>query len=734
MEAPFNNDSPSTSVGAMLAAARQKLGMTESEAANRLLLDTPSLAALESDQFASFGASVFVRGHLRRYAELVALPVEEVERAYEASKSRLAAKPDLSTMNSVSPSLSRTTKPLDPRLAIGGAVAVVVIGAVYWALHRPHAAPHPATDTVAPGTVAPLQGADSATTVPAAPAAQGAAAAAENTPAVAAPAAPGAPGAAAPAAGNLTAAATPATTVAATAPDVPAPAGDGLHFKVHFPAESWTEIYDARGKKVFFGQVAADSTREWVGKAPLRVLLGRPQKVDVAVDGRAITLPYCPLHRVGEKSNRMSGRMVQPIRGMNDVLPADMQLWRRVEDATRTLFESYGYEEIRVPIVESTDLFKRSIGEFTDIVEKEMYTFKDLGGDSLTLRPEATAGVVRAVISNGLLRGARHKFWCSGPMFRHERPQKGRYRQFYQVDVEAVGFPGPDIDAELIAMTARLWRNLGITRVQVLINSLGTPASRAVYREKLVEYFRQHESALDEDSRRRLQGNPLRILDSKNPDMRALIDAAPLLTDYLDEESAAHFAQLRTLLDGMGIAYRVEPRLVRGLDYYSRTVFEWVTDALGSQDAICSGGRYDTLIEQLGGDATPAIGFDMGIERCVELVRQLAAPAPAAAPLAYVIVGGQGAAQQALALVERLREDLAARHPQIRVVVNLGGGNLKTQFRRADRSGADLAIILGDDELQKGVAGLKPLRVEGGQIECPLPELAARVVAALVTP
>jgi histidyl-tRNA synthetase len=272
---------------------------------------------------------------------------------------------------------------------------------------------------------------------------------------------------------------------------------------------------------------------------------------------------------------------IQPVRGMNDVLPADMGAWRHLEQVARAVLDAYGYEQVQVPIIEHTELFKRSIGEFTDIVEKEMYSFQDIGGDSLTLRPEATAGIVRAVISNGLLRGQRHKLWCAGAMFRHERPQQGRYRQFHQIDVEAIGYPGPDVDAELIALSARLWRVLGLERVHLTINSLGTAASRLRYRERLVEYFRAHERALDEDSRRRLLGNPLRILDSKNPQMAALIEAAPLLSEYLDEESQLHFAELRAALDSMSIPYVVNPRLVRGLDYYSRTVFEWITDALG---------------------------------------------------------------------------------------------------------------------------------------------------------
>ncbi len=418
---------------------------------------------------------------------------------------------------------------------------------------------------------------------------------------------------------------------------------------------------------------------------------------------------------------------IQPIRGMNDVLPAESVLWQHLEGTVRELLVAYGYEEIRVPVVEHTELFKRAIGEFTDVVEKEMYTFTDQGGDSLTLRPEATAGVVRAMISNGLLRGARHKLWCIGPMFRHEKPQKGRYRQFYQVDVEAIGFAGPDVDAELIALTARLWRRLGITRVKLQINSLGTAQSREVYREKLVEYFAAHHDRLDEDSRRRLHGNPLRILDSKNPDLQQLVAAAPVLTDYLDAPSQAHFAALQASLAAMGVDYTVNPRLVRGLDYYSRTVFEWVTDALGAQDAVCSGGRYDGLITQLGGDATPAIGFAMGVERVVELLRQLPSqPQPFAADV-YIVLNGERAAIEGSRLVEQLRDAL----PHRRFELNLGGGNFKAQFRRADRSRACLALIIGEDELSRGMVALKPLRLEVGQSECPIAELPARIEAAL---
>jgi histidyl-tRNA synthetase len=419
-------------------------------------------------------------------------------------------------------------------------------------------------------------------------------------------------------------------------------------------------------------------------------------------------------------------RQLQPVRGMNDVLPAHIGAWQQLERIARSLFQAYGYEELRVPVVEPTELFQRSIGEYTDIVEKEMYTFS-IGDESLTLRPEATAGIVRATISNGLLRGARLKLWCSGPMFRHERPQKGRYRQFHQIDAEAIGFPGPDVDAELIALGARLWRSLSLRRVRLLLNSLGTAEARAAYRERLVAYFRSHEAALDEDSRRRLGTNPLRILDSKNPEMRALIDAAPLLTDYLDAESQAHFKDLLAALDSMGIAYEVNPRLVRGLDYYSRTVFEWVTDALGAQDAVCSGGRYDGLVAQLGGEPTPAIGFALGVERVVELMQQAGSVEATTPPELYIVVSGARAEREAARIAETLRDALPGRG----VLLNHGGGNFKTQFRRADRSGARLAVILGDAELERGVAAVKPLRREAGQSECPLQELGARIAQLL---
>jgi histidyl-tRNA synthetase len=418
---------------------------------------------------------------------------------------------------------------------------------------------------------------------------------------------------------------------------------------------------------------------------------------------------------------------IQPVRGINDVLPADIGAWQHLEAVTRELLTGYGYEEIRVPVLERTELFKRAIGEHTDVVGKEMYTFTDRGGDSLTLRPEATAGIVRALISNRLLRGQRHKLWCLGPMFRHEAPQAGRYRQFWQVDVEAVGCAGPDVDAELIALSARLWQRLGLGGLTLEINSLGTPESRRAYRARLIEYFGRHDSLLDADSRRRLGGNPLRILDSKNPAMQELIQGAPLLTEHLDEESREHFATLRRLLDGVGIGYRVNPRLVRGLDYYNRTVFEWITAATGAQNAVCSGGRYDGLIAQLGGEATPAVGFAMGVERLVALlVAAGGVPAPAV-PDVYVVVNGARAAAEALALIERLRSE----RPQLRFELNLGGGNFKAQFRRADKSGARLALIIGDDELGRGVLAMKPLREESGQNECPIDSLAPGLDAAL---
>jgi histidyl-tRNA synthetase len=418
---------------------------------------------------------------------------------------------------------------------------------------------------------------------------------------------------------------------------------------------------------------------------------------------------------------------IQAIRGMNDLLPAEIGAWQHFETVTRELLRAYGYEEIRVPLLEHTELFKRAIGEHTDVVGKEMYTFTDRGGDSLTLRPEATAGIARALISNGMLRGARHKLWCIGPMFRHETPQAGRYRQFWQVDVEAVGFPGPDVDAELIALSARLWQRLGITGLRLEINSLGTPESRQLYRARLIEYFRAHGSRLDEDSQRRLTTNPLRILDSKEERMQELIRGAPVLTDHLDSESRQHFELLCDTLASIGVPYTINPRLVRGLDYYTRTVFEWAGESTGAQNAVCSGGRYDGLIAQLGGEATPAVGFAMGVERLVKRLVAAGGVPAARPPDVYVVVSGSQVAARALQLVERLRDA----RPGLRFDLNLGGGNFKAQFRRADKSGAPLALIIGDDEFARGVVAMKPLRQDSGQSECPIEQLAPAVDAAL---
>jgi histidyl-tRNA synthetase len=425
-------------------------------------------------------------------------------------------------------------------------------------------------------------------------------------------------------------------------------------------------------------------------------------------------------------------RHIPPVTGMKDVLSADISLWQHVERAARGVMDAYGYEEIRVPVVEHTELFKRAIGEYTDVVEKEMYTFTDQGGDSLTLRPEATAGIVRAAISNGLLRGARLKLWCQGPMFRHEKPQKGRFRQFNQIDLEAIGFAGPDVDVEIIALTARLWKLLGLTRVKLQINSLGTPEARKAYRALLQDYFRGYFDKLDEDSKRRLEGNPLRILDSKHPVTQEIAKNAPVLTEHLDPESRAHFAELKAGLDALGISYTVNPRLVRGLDYYSRTVFEWITDALGSQDAVCSGGRYDGLIAQMGGEATPAIGFAMGVERVVELVRLAGQTPQPGVPDVFLMAQGDAAQRSALQLAETLRDALPGRG----IVLHCGSAKFKTQFRRADESGARLALIVGDEELARGVVAMKPLRgVEGGaentQTEHPLADVVARVTEYL---
>ena len=412
-----------------------------------------------------------------------------------------------------------------------------------------------------------------------------------------------------------------------------------------------------------------------------------------------------------------------PVRGMNDVLPEDAPAWQRLERIARETLSEYGYRELRLPLLERTELFKRSIGEHTDIVEKEMYSFEDRGGESVTLRPEATAGVVRACISNGLLHNQRQKLWCQGPMFRYERPQKGRYRQFHQIDAEAIGFSGPDVDAELILISARIFRRLGISGLSLNLNTLGTPESRRGYRVLLTDYFRHHADALDEDSRRRLEGNPLRILDSKNPAMREVLAGAPLITDHLDAESAGHFAALRAHLDAAGVTYALNPRLVRGLDYYSRTVFEWVTTDLGSQDAVCSGGRYDGLVAQLGGEPTPAIGWALGQERIVELMQLQQRDVDAMPPAVYLLLAGAAAEQSGIALAERLRDELSGHG----IEINCGGGSIKSQMKRADRSGALFALILGDDELARGVVAIRELRGDGAQHEVPLTGVAAEL-------
>ncbi len=412
---------------------------------------------------------------------------------------------------------------------------------------------------------------------------------------------------------------------------------------------------------------------------------------------------------------------------MNDILPEISATWRYLETTVQEIVQSYGYSEIRLPLLEHTDLFKRSIGEVTDIVEKEMYTFLDRNGESLTLRPEATAGMVRAGMTNGLFHNQKQKLWTSGPMFRYEKPQQGRYRQFHQFDVEAVGYDGPDVDAELITMSARMWQRLGISKIALQINSLGTPNGRRNYREALVKYFSGVKNALDEDSIRRLEQNPLRILDSKNPDMRSIIEAAPIMLDYLDEESAHHFDGLKALLDAAGVSYTVNPRLVRGLDYYSRTVFEWVTDALGSQGAVCSGGRYDGLVEKLGGRATPAVGWAMGIERFVALYGACGGESPTSDVDVYVAALGDGTLERAFALAEELRNSIKG----IQVELNLGSGSFKSQMKRADKSGARYALILGEQELADGCVGVKPMRSADDQVSVALDELVATLARKL---
>ncbi len=411
---------------------------------------------------------------------------------------------------------------------------------------------------------------------------------------------------------------------------------------------------------------------------------------------------------------------------MKDILPEDSGRWRWMEDIVGAVLRGYGYREIRLPIVEHTGLYARSLGADTDIVEKEMYTFPDRNGDSLSLRPEGTAGCVRAGLENGLLYHQIQRLWYAGPMFRHERPQKGRYRQFHQVGAEAFGMAGPDIDAEIIALTARLWRALGLGALRLEINSLGNAPARALYRKALRDYFGRHESSLDEDSRRRLDRNPLRILDSKAPGMQPLIAGAPRLVEYLDLESAEHFRLLRDMLDSAGIAYVINPTLVRGLDYYDRTVFEWITDALGAQGAICAGGRYDGLVECFGGAPTPAVGFAMGLERIVALLGSGGQGSGEGCDVFMITVGDE-AVRAALPLGESLRDAF----PGLRLSINCGGGGFKAQFRRADQSGARIALVLGPDEVRQGVVGVKLMRQASEQESVGQGDLAGHIERVL---
>lgn len=418
---------------------------------------------------------------------------------------------------------------------------------------------------------------------------------------------------------------------------------------------------------------------------------------------------------------------IQAIRGMNDILPEQTPAWQYLESTVRDVLRAYGYQEIRMPIVEQTELFKRSIGEVTDIVEKEMYTFDDRNGESLTLRPEGTAGCVRAAEEHGLLYNQTRKLWYAGPMFRYEKPQKGRYRQFHQIGVECFGMLGPDIDAELLIMTARLWRALGIqSHVTLQINSLGSSQGRARYRDALVAYLSERREGLDEDSQRRLATNPLRILDSKDAGTQALLAQAPRLSEYLDEEAQVHFDQLRALLDAAGVAYEVNPNLVRGLDYYGKTVFEWVTQSLGAQGTVCAGGRYDGLVEQLGGRPTPGVGFAMGVERLVLLLETVGALPDSVADKAdvYLVAAGDAALSRAMVVAEQLRDAL----PGKVVVTHCGGGSFKSQFKKADKSGARVALILGDDELARQEIVIKRLREDGEQVAVSLNRIAELLV------
>ena len=420
---------------------------------------------------------------------------------------------------------------------------------------------------------------------------------------------------------------------------------------------------------------------------------------------------------------------IRAIRGMNDILPQETPYWQFLEQCVQAVLGSYGYAEIRLPLVEKTALFSRSIGEVTDIVEKEMYTFLDRNEDSLTLRPEGTAGCVRAAIQQGLLNTPQ-RLWYAGPMFRYERPQKGRQRQFHQIGVESFGVATPDMDAELIAITARLWRQLGISgELKLQLNTIGSLEARSSYRKALVEYLEQRRAELDEDSQRRLQSNPLRILDSKSDTTQALLDDAPSLEDFLDDGSRAEFDELCAMLDAAGISYVVNRRLVRGLDYYNKTVFEWVTSRLGAQGTVCAGGRYDGLVEQLGGKATPGVGFAMGMERLILLLQEVNVAVPGATPSVYAVVVGEAAQRAGLAAMEQLRDDF----PQLSMVLHAGGGSFRSQMKKADKSGARLALIWGDDEVARDEVSLKYLRESAkDQQTVAMGELRAVLHSALI--
>ena len=402
---------------------------------------------------------------------------------------------------------------------------------------------------------------------------------------------------------------------------------------------------------------------------------------------------------------------IKSVRGMPAILPGEVKKWQFVETVAKNVLHAYSYNEIRTPVVERSELFQRTIGENTDIVAKEMYTFIDRNDQSLSLRPEATAGIIRAGIDQGFFYNQTQKLWSIGPMYRYERPQKGRYRQFHQINMEAFGFPGPDIDFEMILLTGRIWKALNLSPLQLELNSLGSPESRKEYKRQLQDYFNDHQKELDEDSLRRLDRNPLRIFDSKNPDLQEIIESAPKMVDFLDQESNEHFEELMAMLQDHAIEYSLNTRLVRGLDYYTRTVFEWTTDQLGAQATVCGGGRYDALVAELGGKSTSAIGCAIGLERLIELVDVSGQNEQNNTPKIYIVAVGSKAEGERFLLAEELRDV----YPNLSIEMNLNGGQFKQQFKRADKAGADIALILGDDEISKQTVGVKPMRSEGHQ-------------------